>query len=312
MQQERKEDTVTYSVHTKRQGASRQRYKVYEFNGQDIYICRKVGKHIIKVKGPFSDSMAAFDYRSSHLKELDDCFAAMKNLPNERGEDNQPRSGEAYREGDVKPEDFLKAFGFRGVEFGNYVEGPRRQQDLNDAYDALMDLSKVTGLPPRALSLGGKLGLAFGARGRGGKNPALAHYESYRTVINLTKRRGAGSLGHEWCHALDNMLAREHKKGVTNFFSENHCGISNVELSSAMAELRDAMRYQTEVISRSKKLDSFREKPYWGTTPEYMARSFEAYLKAKFCKVPYILIRLDHLIRYLCRAADSLKVVDQL
>lgn len=52
-------------------------------------------------------------------------------------------------------------------------------------------------------SLNGRLALAFGARG-GGK--AIAHYEPVRKVINITKLRGAGSLAHEFGHALDHWL----------------------------------------------------------------------------------------------------------
>ncbi|MBO6210071.1 MAG: hypothetical protein J6N99_05215, partial [Schwartzia sp.] len=216
-----------------------------------------------------------------HLEELDAHFASMKNLPSERGAENKPRTGEAYRVGNVSPDDFMKAFGFRGVEFGNYVEDQRRQQDLNDAYDALMDLSKITGLPPRALSLGGELGLAFGARGHGGKNPALAHYEPFKTVINLTKKRGAGSLGHEWFHALDNMLAREYELGEGQYASTGIASISRQELSDSLMHLTTAIASKTGVVTRSLKLDTFRSKPYWGTRIEYMARSFEAYLKYK-------------------------------
>lgn len=257
-------------------------YCVYRDNEQmNYFIGRKVGSNVIAVKRPFSDAKTAYEYKMAHLEELDAHFSAMKNLPSERGETNKPRTGDTHRKGDVSPEDFLKAFGFRGVEFGNYVEGPRRQQDLNDAYDALMDLSKITGLPPRSLSLGGKLGLAFGARGHGGKNPALAHYEPYKAVINLTKKRGAGSLGHEWFHALDNVLAQEHEPGRVAYFSENIASISHVELLEAMERLRHVLRYDTGVVTRSRMLDKFRSKPYWGTTVEYMARSFEAYLKAK-------------------------------
>ena len=285
---EKKQDTVTLSVHTKRRRKDpSDLYHVYWFRNnaahedKDYYVCRKVGKNLIKIKGPFSDADAAFDYRDNHLEELDESFTAMKSLPNERGEENQPRSGNYYRGGDISPEDFMTVFGFRGVEFGNYVEGPRRQQDLNDAYDALMDLSLVTGLPPRALSLGGKLGLAFGARGRGGKNPASAHYESMKTVINLTKKRGAGSLGHEWFHALDNMLAREHEKGIATFFTESPYGTSHAELSHAMSKLGVAVAGKTDLVSRSSTLDKFKDKPYWSTTREYMARAFESYLKAE-------------------------------
>lgn len=109
-----------------------------------------------------------------------------------------------YRQGkNITPDDILKTFGFRGGEFGNWLNAEERQQFLNLAYDALMDLSQMLGISPRALSLNGELSIAFGARGKAGSG-AAAHYESTRAVINLTKMNGAGSLAHEWAHALDN------------------------------------------------------------------------------------------------------------
>ena len=107
-----------------------------------------------------------------------------------------------YRGGrNVTPEDFSETFKFRGGEFGNWLNAEERQQFLNYAYDALMDLANILGIQPSALSLNGELSIAFGARGRQG---AVAHYEPQRAVINLTKMKGAGSLAHEWAHALDN------------------------------------------------------------------------------------------------------------
>ncbi|EHX9130148.1 hypothetical protein K3673_005350, partial [Escherichia coli] len=103
------------------------------------------------------------------------------------------------------PEQFSDAFGFRGVQFGNYVEGPRRQADLNRAYDSLHDLADVLNVPTKALSLNGRLGLAFGARGKG---KAAAHYEPGEVAINLTKGNGPGALAHEWFHSLDNYFGR--------------------------------------------------------------------------------------------------------
>lgn len=76
-----------------------------------------------------------------------------------------PRAGVSRREGNITPEKFSAVFGFRGVQFGNYVEADRRQSDLNECHDALIDMAEAIGLPPRALSLGGSLGMAFGARG---------------------------------------------------------------------------------------------------------------------------------------------------
>lgn len=124
------------------------------------------------------------------------------------------RSGEDYRQGrDVEPEDFTEAFGFRGVEFGNWNNQKDRQAALNYCYDALHDLARVVDVPTRALSLDGTLALAFGARGA---SKAAAHYEPGRVVINLTKLRGPGSLAHEWGHALDDYFARQSGQKVVD------------------------------------------------------------------------------------------------
>lgn len=100
----------------------------------------------------------------------------------------------------------MGAFGFRGVEFGEWLPQDERQTVLNYAWDALHDLSVVSGLELRQISLGGTLALAFGARGSGG---AAAHYEPGRKVVNLTRMSGAGSLGHEWGHAFDHWLGSQ-------------------------------------------------------------------------------------------------------
>lgn len=114
------------------------------------------------------------------------------------------REGQDWRHGrDVAAEDLLETFGFRGVEFGNWLPQDERQQVVNMAYDSLLDLSQALDLPPKALSFDGRLAVAFGARGTGGKGAALAHYESAREVINLTRMKGAGTLAHEWFHGLD-------------------------------------------------------------------------------------------------------------
>lgn len=109
---------------------------------------------------------------------------------------NGEREGNDYRKGeDVTAEQFREQFGFRGVQFGNWTNQRDRQEAVNQAFDAFMDLSRILGVSPKALSLNGELGIAFGARGSG---KALAHYEPSQVVINLTKTNGAGSLAHEW------------------------------------------------------------------------------------------------------------------
>jgi len=126
-------------------------------------------------------------------------------MPDRPHLDRIERAGPERRAGarDVGSEDFVKDFGFRGVEFGNWVASDERQKSVNLAYDALHDLADVMGVPADALSLNGTLGLAFGARGTG---RAAAHYEPGKLVINLTKLSGAGSLAHEWAHAIDHYM----------------------------------------------------------------------------------------------------------
>jgi len=105
----------------------------------------------------------------------------------------------------IGAQDFIDTFGFRGVEFGNWVEAAKRPQDVNQSFDALHDLADTMGIDPKGISLGGKLGLAFGSRGHG---RAAAHYESGNVVINLTKTKGDGTVAHEWGHAFDYALRR--------------------------------------------------------------------------------------------------------
>lgn len=121
---------------------------------------------------------------------------------------------------DVTPEQFEQVFGFRGVEFGNWVNQGKnsreRQWMLNNAFDAFNDLAEALNLPPKAMALDGTLGLAFGSRGHG---KASAHYEPVAHVINLTKTKGYSSLAHEWFHALDHYIASTNSKDLQAFQS---------------------------------------------------------------------------------------------
>lgn len=157
----------------------------------------------------------ALAWRDENVAELEAAWEAVKARDNVskadvRRDENRERLGENRRDGkDVTPEMFEKALGFRGVQFGNWVAQGKGSKDrqglLNDAYDAMLDLADVLGIPPRAVSLNGSLGLSLGARGAG---KASAHFEPSNLVINLTKTRGAGTLAHEWFHALDNYFSR--------------------------------------------------------------------------------------------------------
>jgi GNAT superfamily N-acetyltransferase len=110
---------------------------------------------------------------------------------------------------DVSAQKLMDTFGFRGVNFGRegWINQAGRQEYLNHAYDGLHDLAEIMDVPPKALSLNGMLGIAFGAQGRGGM--AAAHFVPGVNEINLTKTMGAGTLAHEWGHALDHYFATQ-------------------------------------------------------------------------------------------------------
>ena len=177
--------------------------------------------------------------------------------------ENKQRVGAEYRQGDVKGEDFRSAFGFRGIEFGNWNNQEERQQLMNEAYDGLMDLAEVMGIPPEAISLNGELALAFGARGHG-LSGARAHYEPERAVMNLTKMKGAGALAHEWFHAADHYFGRQDGKAsatwktmkdgtraleVSGDFADNAVtsGFSRTN-SGVREEIRQAYQHVMETI----------------------------------------------------------------
>jgi hypothetical protein len=243
----------------------------------EVFIGFKVRSSVIRLKAGFKDAQEARLYLADHRDDIQAQIDEMRKGPNMRGTENRPRSGASLREGDVTPDQFSQTFGFRGVQFGNYVEGPRRQADLNRAYDALMDLADVLDVPARALSLNGELGLAFGARGHGGRDAAAAHYEPGRVVINLTKGGGPGSLAHEWLHALDNYFARQDK--ATGYISERKrdIGVVRDEVYQAWKNIEASLK-KGAFAERSAKFDETRSKPYWSTTIEKAARAFERYI----------------------------------
>jgi hypothetical protein len=245
--------------------------EIYSWRGQPergVVIGVKNGSHLIEL-ARFPTAKAARSHLRENRESLEARLAELRDLPPERGDHNRDRRGPARRAGDVSPEAFLETFGFRGVQFGNYVEGPRRQAELNRAYEALIDLAGVLGCAPDALSLGGTLGLAFGARGRGGKGAAAAHYEPDQVVINLTKTNGAGSLAHEWFHALDNHLARSAGARASQYATE---------LKGAGDALIGALTSRTAIRDRSRQLDRVRSSPYFSTRIEMAARGFEAFV----------------------------------
>ena len=180
------------------------------------FFFNKEGDPLKRKLKEFDTKEEAYNYRRDNYNDLVaewENIKATQNIKKSdvRGKENRPRKGNDHRMGkDVTAEMFQDTFGFRGVEFGLWLKQGKGSKDrqgmLNLAYDALYDLANIINIPTKAISLNGSLGLGLGSRGHGA---AAAHYEPGTLVINLTKPSGAGSLAHEWFHALDNYFQRE-------------------------------------------------------------------------------------------------------
>lgn len=181
----------------------------------------------------------------------------------------------------ITGQNYLDKFCFYGGEFGNWMTAADRQQSLNMGYEAFHDLAVALGIEESEISLGGKLAIAFGSRGSGN---AVAHYESLRHVINLTKMKGAGSLAHEWGHAMDNILAEKiGGKWLTGM---------GVNAPESMKNLLQTMKYKegsdgkelTDFYQNSLLMDkelSKCDKGYWASECEMFARAFACYVRDK-------------------------------
>lgn len=195
--------------------AAKHRVRAGENGTYEIWRNVSDRKSVKVVDQSFDSRESAMEYMAHHAAEILETNTTFgeSDLPQPP---DRKRVGAERRKGNVKGDDFMSAFGLRGVEFGNWNNQSERQALMNDAYDGLSDLADVLGIPAKAIGLNGDLALAFGARGHG-LNSARAHYERDRVVINLTKENGAGSLAHEWFHALDAYLGRQDGKAPSQW-----------------------------------------------------------------------------------------------
>ena len=200
---------------------------------------------------------------------------------------------------------YLTEFQFAGGEYGNWVTQQERVANLDAAYEAFKDLAIALGIEDSQIGLDGELSIAFGARGQGGQNAALAHYEPMRQVINLTKMRGAGSLAHEWIHAMDDIIGKRlcpPRYHQSNMMSEQ----SSAAMPPFMTNLLESLKWKkvgentvayTDFYERSRKADEGRSKKYWSTPHEMLARAGALYVKDR---LEALGIRND----YLCGHAE--------
>lgn len=186
--------------------AWRRGHTVRKLAGRTDFGIIKGGRNV--VAAGFETETAALDWLKEQWEANRADRKAGKNtqkVPERPHLDHIERTGLPDRRNgeDIDEQTFIDVFGFRAVEFGEWLPDDERQLVLNHGYDALMDLADALGFTPGQISLDGTLAIAFGARGQSG---FAAHYESGRRVVNLTRLSGAGALAHEWGHALDHYI----------------------------------------------------------------------------------------------------------
>lgn len=104
----------------------------------------------------------------------------------------------------VKTENLMRVYGFKSAQLGNYMDDLSAKEHIIQTMASMEDMSKILGIDFATIANKMGLSIAFGARGGGGS--AVAHFEPTHKIINITKKRGDGSFGHEFMHALDFIL----------------------------------------------------------------------------------------------------------
>lgn len=170
-------------------------------------------------------------------------------------------------------------YGLRGVQWGNSVTDDERRHHAKSLVDSFNDLMDITGLPREMASFNGRLGMAIGARGKGG---AMAHYEPDMMIINLTRNSGAGSLAHEWGHFFD-YVAGAVAPGGSELTASQH---ADHPVNQAVRELHKSEGYQQfdSRIGRVLRQDdrmTHQKRQYWRQRNEMFARAFERHVQRK-------------------------------
>lgn len=189
------------------------------------------------------------------------------------------REGLDYRQGrDIAGDDYIRDFGIKGGEFGNWLSELDRKTSLNYGYDAFCDLADALGMEKTDISLNGTLNIGFGSRGQG-LTGAAAHYEPLRKVINLTKMNGAGSLAHEWWHAFEDYIS-----GDTNQ-SEMSSNFSKLPKNTraAATELVNTMLYRDGTVEENALASQKQADRYQQRLKYYLDNNF-AVLNGKMSK----------------------------
>ena len=199
-------------------------------------------------------------------------------------------------------ERFLETYKIRSVGFGNYVTQEDRYNYISALLISFYDLNKVLGFNNN-IGLNKTVSISFGARGSGS---ALAHFEPDTFIINITRYSkdteiskdirfahtgGAGSVAHEYGHALDYYFGLFVDKSQLSALSGGIMTAKELNQASpirkAMDDILNSLIWKVQFKETSayyKRLEARFESDYWFRRNEIFARAFEMYIQFKLNK----------------------------
>nr|WP_313098382.1 LPD1 domain-containing protein [Moraxella sp. CTOTU48717] len=144
-------------------------------------------------------------------------------------------------------DDLINMFGLRDVGAGSWSNKKKDelQWHMQKCGEAMVDLGDIIGIDPKLLGFDGRLMLTFGV---GDRKNVRAHYASSTKTINMSKMKGGGSFGHEWWHAIDNILVsilNKKEMNTRDFLS------STPQLAGNNDRLVDAFRFLNVVLTQT-------------------------------------------------------------
>lgn len=289
-------------------------YKLFPKGVRDMYILAfSSGKVVVSTKYKFTryypyEYATITDLKTLGVSSLSELFIKDKNayfdlyrkgrelLLSGANKKSTERKGYDWLCGEnATPQMFVDNFGFRSISFGS-IPKQDIQELLNNAYNAFMDLgmilkSVIVGYDTnKYISNKGKLSLNFGVRNSGN---TMAYYSPSSEGLYFTKFSGAGTLAHEWFHALDHYLGCLYNVPLKNVTYTYLCNVmyDNSELYSVLKEW--SYIYPTlKMFMTSQAKDGRKKNKYWSNVIELTARCFEFYclkkLAAQGCKNDFL------------------------
>lgn len=196
------------------------------------------------------------------------------------------------RNKDESKNPLFSIYGFKSVQFGNALTDNRSREHMRHFLGAITDLGEILDIDIKQFNQLGSLSMAFASRGVG---RYLAHYEGGLKIINLTNKRGDGSLAHEWGHYLDNVMTMlydsskiwygfaSHQENTVERTKGAIIGMADdLNVKQAMEDLMDSIYWKDDVTRKvrsnyytsSSKMSS----EYWTKPHELFARAWETYI----------------------------------